>query len=60
VHDVSGRTVRTLVAGRVAAGRHVQQWDGRADRGDSAPAGVYFVRLQSAAATKTQRVTLLR
>lgn len=60
VHDVSGRTVRTLVAGRVATGAHVQQWDARTDRGDSAPAGVYFVRLQSAAGTKTQRVTLLR
>jgi flagellar hook assembly protein FlgD len=60
VHDVSGREVRTLVDGRVAAGEHVQQWDGRSNRGLAAPAGVYFVRMRTPAGSTTQRVTLLR
>jgi hypothetical protein len=60
VVDVRGRAVRTLAAGRFAAGPHVRPWDGRTDRGDRAPAGVYFVRLGTVQGTLAQRVTLLR
>lgn len=60
ITDVSGRTVRRLHDGAMIAGRHVQNWDGRTDRGGMAPAGVYFIRLQTAAGAKTQRVTFLR
>lgn len=60
ITDVSGRTVRRLRDGEVGAGRHVQHWDGRTDRGAMAPAGVYFIRLQTATGAKTQRVTFVR
>lgn len=60
ITDVSGRTVRRLHDGVIGAGRHVQSWDGRTDRGEMAPAGVYFIRLQTAAGTKTQRVAFVR
>ena len=60
ITDVSGRTIRRLHDGAMSAGRHVQNWDGRTDRGGLAPAGVYFIRLQSAVGAKTQRVTLVR
>ena len=60
VHDVGGREVRTLLQGRTTAGAHVQQWDGRSDRGTPVPAGVYFIRMQTASGVRTQRVTLLR
>lgn len=60
VHDVSGRQVRTLVDGRVAAGDHVQQWDGRTDSGAEASAGVYFIQMRSTSGVKTQRVTIVR
>jgi len=60
ITDVSGRTVRRLHDGIVPAGRHVQSWDGMTDRGEPAPAGVYFIHLQTAAGATTQRVTLVR
>jgi choice-of-anchor B domain-containing protein len=42
VLDVFGRRVRTLHRGAVTAGMLHLVWDGRDDRGASAPAGVYF------------------
>ncbi len=60
VHDVRGRLVRTLVDGPVAAGDHSLQWDGRRADGMRAPAGVYFLTLQAAQASRTQRVVLTR
>ncbi len=60
VHDVAGHVVCTLLDRRVAAGEHVQQWDGHNDRGVSAPAGVYFIRLQTASVLLSRRVILVR
>ncbi len=45
VHDLSGRRVRRLAGGRLAAGPHRVEWDGRLEDGRRAAAGVYFVRL---------------
>jgi hypothetical protein len=41
VFDVSGRRVRTLSVGRLAAGEHRLTWDGRDAAGGTAPSGVY-------------------
>ncbi|MFH1843199.1 MAG: FlgD immunoglobulin-like domain containing protein [bacterium] len=46
VFDVSGRLVRTLLAGDlVPAGRQELVWSGRDDRGRTVATGVYFCRL---------------
>jgi hypothetical protein len=45
VFDASGRMVRTLAAGTIAGGRHVEMWNGRDAGGSPVSAGVYFVRL---------------
>jgi hypothetical protein len=45
IYDVSGRCVRTLVAGSLACGVHAMTWDGRDDLGVPAGSGVYAVRL---------------
>jgi hypothetical protein len=60
VHDVSGRTVRTIVDGTLHAGEHTRQWDGRSDSNSDVPAGVYFVNLRSQSGTRTHRVTFVR
>lgn len=55
--DVSGRAVlRRDLAG--PAGR--LSWDGRLDDGTTAPAGVYFLRLQGSVASTSRRVVILR
>jgi uncharacterized membrane protein len=60
VFDLRGRMVRTLFEGSSAGGEHVVSWDGRSDQGVRAAAGVYFVRLESVAGTRTGRVLLVR
>jgi choice-of-anchor B domain-containing protein len=42
VFDVSGRVVRTLLDGKVPAGRHEVVWDGRNEGGDAVASGIYF------------------
>jgi flagellar hook capping protein FlgD len=43
VYDVQGKEVRTLSAGRFAAGEHVLEWDGRDASGGMAAPGLYFL-----------------
>jgi hypothetical protein len=57
--DVSGREVRTLVAGEVAAGRHEVLWDGRDARGRAMPAGAYFYELTANGQRQARRLVRL-
>lgn len=45
VYDLRGARVRTLMNGKLPAGRHASAWDGRDARGRALPAGVYLVRM---------------
>jgi hypothetical protein len=45
LHDLNGRRVRTLHEGPLAASDHRLSWDGRDALGQSAPAGIYWVRV---------------
>src|SRR6185436_1749108 len=58
--DVTGRSVRTLAAGKQAAGEHTLTWDGRDRQGHEVQAGVYFVRLRTPSRTFHSRVVSLR
>lgn len=55
--DVLGRRVRTIDAGAGEGG--VEQWNGRDDRGEIVPAGVYLARLFSGSFHAHARVVLL-
>ncbi len=60
VYDVAGRRVVTLGAGPRAAGEHEASWDGRTSDGRAAATGVYFVRLEAAGTTRTEKAVLLK
>lgn len=45
IHDARGRLVRTIPAGRSVPGDHAVTWDGRDDRGDRVPGGLYLIAL---------------
>ncbi|MEO5989562.1 MAG: FlgD immunoglobulin-like domain containing protein, partial [Candidatus Eisenbacteria bacterium] len=60
VYDVNGRQVRLLQRGLVTAGTHTLEWDGRDLQGHRAPAGVYFVRLDTAQIQLRAKLTKLR
>ena len=60
VHDVLGRTVRTLASGPVAAGRHVSTWDGLDAAGQPVGNGAYLVRLRAGGRAAAGKVMLLK
>ena len=61
IYDVQGRKVRTLIAGPLTQGRHLQRWDGRDGRGQEVASGVYFLRLDVAGGSvATARLSIVR
>jgi hypothetical protein len=60
IYDPAGRLVRTLFAGRRAAGVHALYWDGRGSASELLPSGVYFSRLAAAGTHETRKLILAR
>ncbi len=60
VYDVLGRRVRLLLEQQAQAGRYLFWWDGKAENGRPAPAGVYLLRLETPYFSPVRKVTLLR
>jgi hypothetical protein len=59
IHEVAGRLVRSIDAGRCPPGRHTLQWDGRDAHGRSVASGVYFLSLNADRATLPTKVVRL-
>jgi len=59
VFDVSGRRVRTLIAGPRPAGAGEISWDGRDETGHPVRAGLYLARLRTGAGARTGRLVRL-
>jgi hypothetical protein len=61
VYDVSGRLVRSLIAGaRLTGGNYRAEWDGTSQSGTRAAAGVYFVRLSGPLGDRASKIVLVR
>lgn len=60
IHDVTGRLVRRIVDGEVAAGSHRAEWTGTDTSGRSVSPGVYFVRMDAGSFRAVRRVVRLR
>jgi hypothetical protein len=60
VHDVTGRLVRTLLAGVLPAGDHRVRWDGRDAAGRTVAAGSYRVRFEGGGTVRGMQVIRLR
>ena len=58
IFDVSGRRVRTLESGPLAAGEHRAVWDGRNALGAMPGAGLYFVALTTADGRRVARLVI--
>lgn len=58
IYDVTGRVVRTLVAGAREAGVYQEVWDARDDQGVAASPGIYFSRLATADGVRSRRIAL--
>gem|GEM_PF-3485750 len=60
IYDVRGRHVKTLLDGKLEAGRHSVVWDGRSEAGGRVVSGVYFSTLQTDAGRFTRKMTAIR
>jgi hypothetical protein len=60
VFDATGRRLRTLVNGSIAAGQNDVVWDGRDESGAAVPSGTYYYMLRTGSLTESGRVTLIR
>jgi phosphodiesterase/alkaline phosphatase D-like protein len=47
VYNITGQLVRRLVSERKAAGYHKVSWDGKDNRGQSVPSGIYLYRISA-------------
>ena len=60
IHDVTGRTVRTLVNGVQNAGERRAIWDGRDESGSLVSPGMYVYRLDAGGASLARKMALLK
>jgi subtilisin family serine protease len=60
VFDITGRRVRTLVAGSVESGQYHVSWDGRDGAGERVAPGIYFYRLAGSGVDETRKMVVLR
>jgi hypothetical protein len=60
VYNLMGKQIRTLVTGSKPAGYYKAQWNGRDDRGEAVPTGIYFIRMQSADFSKVRKVMMMK
>lgn len=60
VYDLAGARVRTLVDGDRASGAQSVEWDGRDSGGSPVRAGAYFIRLEFAGRSLSQRMVMTR
>jgi len=60
VFDLRGRQVRRLFNGDLAPGPQNLNWDGRDDRQQDLPAGVYLARIRTSGPTRTVKMTLAK
>jgi hypothetical protein len=58
VFDAQGREVAVLIEGGSAPGRHAATWSTQRP-GGKAPAGIYFIRLQTEGGTMVRRVAIV-
>ena len=60
IYDVVGRTVLSLLDNENVSGTKTVWWDGRGERGQIVPSGVYFYRLTVGRVNTTRKMILLR
>lgn len=60
IYNALGQEVRTLVAAVQEAGAYEMRWDGKDNRGNQLPTGVYLYRLKAGEATFTRKMIYLR
>lgn len=60
IYDASGRRVKTLINGPLAAGTQAVRWNGSDDGGRPVPSGIFFLKLVADDRRATKKLLLMR
>lgn len=60
IYNMLGQVVRTLVTGKLEAGRQSVQWDGKNELGERLSSGVYLYRLETGIFVQTRKLVLMK
>jgi hypothetical protein len=60
VYDVKGSLIRQIWNGHLVEGFHDLSWNGKTDRGEGAPSGVYLLRVSGSGLSTSRPITLLK
>ncbi len=60
VYDILGRTIRTIFRGSLTSGRHVFNWDGRDNRGNSVQSAIYILKANAGDWNKTRKMVFIK
>ena len=60
IYNISGQKVRTLINGRLDAGRYDVVWNSVGDDGSTVASGVYFYKLNTESHNLTRKMSLIK
>jgi len=60
IYNLHGQEVRALINGQMNAGFHSMNWDGKDERGQIVPSGVYLYKLRVNGFAQTRKMTLMK
>ena len=65
IYDVTGKQIRIIELGYVAAGNYVESskaiyWDGRTEDGEKVSSGTYFYQIEAGDYTETRKMVILK
>lgn len=60
IYDILGRALNTLVQRRHGPGDYVVTWNGRDQRGERVPSGVYFYKLTAGSFAQTRKLAVIQ
>ncbi len=65
IYDVTGKQIRIIELGHIAAGNYVESskaiyWDGRTENGEQVSSGTYFYQIEAGDYTETRKMVILK
>jgi len=60
IYNTLGKEIRTLLDNYLPSGEHTVQWDGKDDKGNILPGGVYFIQMIAGGYQKTIKTIFLK
>jgi len=60
IYNLHGQEVRTLINGQMNTGFHSVNWDGKDERGQIVPSGVYLYKLRVNGFAQTRKMTFMK